>query len=73
VRNWWYLLLGPPFAFYLAILLGPSSLLIASEKLPRGKQQLACTYFTGTRIARVREGHFCDFLHVLVKTDHALP
>lgn len=73
MRNWCYLLVGPPLAFYLAILLGPSSVLIASAPLPVGKQQLACTYFTGVRIARVREGHFCDFLHQLVPTDHALP
>jgi len=73
MRNWWYLLLGPPFAFYFGILFGPSSVLIASAPLKAGKQQLACTYFTGFRIARVREGHFCDFLHVLVKTDHPLP
>lgn len=73
MRNWWYLLFGPPLAFYLGILIGPSSVLIASHPLSNTKHELACTYFTGIRIARVREGHFCTFLHVLVKTDHALP
>lgn len=73
MRNWWYLLIGPPVAFYLAILFGSSSVLIASHPLPGKKHQLACTYFTGTHTARVREGHFCTFLHVLVPTDHSLP
>jgi hypothetical protein len=73
MRNWWYLAFGPPLAFYLGILLGPSSVLIASKPLSGSKHELACTYFTGIRTTHVREAHFCGFLHVLVPTDHALP
>lgn len=72
MRNWWYLLCGLPIAFYLAILLGPSSFLIFSAKLPGDKKELACTYFTGVRTAKVREAHFCDQWHILVKTDHVI-
>jgi hypothetical protein len=72
MRNAWYLLFGPPVAFYLAILIGPMSMLVDSRALPGGEQDLACTYFTGTRLYTVQEKHFCDRLHTLVKSDRLM-
>ncbi len=72
MRNWLYLILGIPAALYIALLSGDYSVLIHSIPLHGTKNSLACTYFTGTRIAVVREEHFCDRLHVLVRTDHQI-
>ncbi|HEY1837835.1 MAG TPA: hypothetical protein VGG36_09275 [Rhizomicrobium sp.] len=70
MRNWWYLLLGPPAAMYLALIFSPQSILVKTAPYANGK--LACTYFTGTRTETVREAHFCDHLHVLVRTDRVI-
>jgi hypothetical protein len=61
---------GPPAAMYLALLLNPHSILVKTARYGGGK--LACTYFTGTRTETVREAHFCDHLHILVRTDHVI-